>query len=116
MRLFILFFGCLFSFSIVNGQLTKGNWLMGGNASFYTYHDTYTSVDPANNTTAEYTEVSVSVDLGYFFIDKLACGLRPGFSSFKGKGTSLGGGTTNINRFFVGPFARYYFLNKEIIV
>ncbi len=98
-------------FFTAQSQLTKGNWLVGGSGSFYSYNETYTS--PTYNNTAKYTNIDVSASLGYFIIDKLAAGLRPTFSSFKGKVTSPGGGSTNSYKIAIGPFARYYFLNTE---
>lgn len=90
-------------------QLSKNTWLTGGAASFYTYHGTYTS--PTINQKNKYTNIDLSASIGYFFMDKLAGGIRPYFSSTKGE--IIGVGSTNGYRLAAGPFARYYFLNTE---
>ena len=86
------------------GQLTKGNWLVGGNANF-------SSASFSNNVAATYsqTNLQISPAAGYFFIDKLAVGLRPGYVYVK---TTLPGDANayGSNTFNIGPFIRYYFL------
>ena len=99
------------SFLTAKSQLNKGNWLVGGTGKFYSYND-YTS-SSTYNVEGKYTEIAISPSVGYFVIDKLAFGLKPTFSSLKGKVTSPGGGITNIQRYWIGPFGRYYFLEKE---
>lgn len=83
--------------------------MVGGGGSFYSYDEDYTA--PSLDVTAKYTSVDLSASVGYFIVDKLSGGLRPYFSSFKGK--SSGGGSTNSYRLAVGPFARYYFLKAD---
>jgi hypothetical protein len=110
--LFFIFL-CVFSF-YSNAQLTKNNWLVGGSGSFYYYNEDYSN--PSYNQTANYTSIDIAASVGYFFMDKLAAGLRPGFSSYKGKvvSTSAGsGGFTNSYKFSIGPFVRYYFLQED---
>lgn len=91
------------------GQLTKKNWLIGGSGNLYTYNEDYTT--PSTTITGKYTSIDLSASVGYFFLNKFSAGIRPYFSSFKGK--SSGGGQTNYYRFAIGPFARYYFLNEQ---
>lgn len=98
----------LFSSSTFS-QLDKNTWLVGGSWNFYSYNETYSS--PSTNFTSKYTNIDISASVGYFFITKLAAGLRPNFSSLKGK--SSGGAITDYYRLAIGPFARYYFLNNE---
>lgn len=43
----------------------------------------------------------------------MAFGIRPSFTSIKGKITSPGGLYTDVQRYWVGPFARYYILPAE---
>jgi len=93
------------------GQTTKGNWLVGGSGSFYSYNNQYTSAAYSNE--AEYTRIDISANVGYFVADKVAMGLRPTFTSFAGRVTSTGGGITSGQRYFFGPFGRYYFLNTD---
>lgn len=98
-------------FVTANGQITKGNWLVGGAGSFYSYNNAYTSAAYSNE--AEYTRIDIGANVGYFVADKIAFGLRPTFSSFAGRVTSTGGLSTNVQRYFLGPFSRYYFLNTD---
>jgi hypothetical protein len=92
-------------------QLTKNTWLVGGNAKFYSYNSEYSS--PTYNSTAKYTQIDLSAPIGYFVADKVAFGIKPTFSSTKGKVTSPGGLSTNVQRYWIGPYGRYYLLNKE---
>jgi len=90
-------FASLFFITLLNtaqSQLTKGNWLVGGNGKFYSYTSNYNSA--AYNSTASYTQIDLSPNVGYFVADKLAFGLRPTFSSIKGKVTTTGGLSTNV--------------------
>lgn len=91
------------------GQLTKGNWLIGGAGSFYNYNEDYRT--PTSNITSRWTSIDLSASVGYFFIEKFSAGVRPYFSSLKGE--SSGGGSTNYYRLAIGPFARYYLLQTE---
>jgi hypothetical protein len=111
MKHFFLYLLFANSILTVKCQLTKGNWLVGGTGKFYSYNDNTSS--SAYNVDAKYTDISVSPSIGYFIVDKLALGLKPTFTSIKGKVTSPGGGTTSIQRYWIGPFGRYYFLDKE---
>jgi hypothetical protein len=92
------------------GQLDKQTWLVGGSGSFYTYNENYTSQNL--NQTGKWTNIDLSVNVGYFLADKLSCGLRPSFSSYKGMWNGVQGGS-NQYHLSVGPFARYYFLKVE---
>lgn len=93
------------------GQLDQGNWLVGGSAKLYSYSNNFGST--ANSITAKYTEIDISPNVGYFLADRFVLGLRPTFSSFSGRVTSAGGGTTSVQRFWIGPFGRYYFLDSD---
>jgi hypothetical protein len=91
--------------------LAKGTWLVGGTGKFYMYNDQTSS--STFFTEAKYTQIDISPSVGYFVIDKLAFGLKPTFSSIKGKVTSSGGLSTNVQRYWIGPFGRYYFLEQD---
>ena len=105
MRLLLICFLLLPIFNATNAQLTKGNWLVGGNGSF-------SSTKYNSTVTASYnqTYIQISPSIGYFIIDKLAVGLRPGYSYSKAET-----GTNNYaqNVFNIGPFVRYYFLEPD---
>lgn len=92
-------------------QLTKNNWLIGGNGKFYSYTTNYKSATYISKT--KLTEIDISANVGYFILDKLAFGFRPTFSSVKGKVITPSEMTTNVRSIAAGPFGRYYFLEVE---
>ena len=94
-----------------DAQLTKGNWLVGGTGNFSSMKNTYSNSNYYQ--TSEVTDIRISPNIGYFVINKLAVGLRPSFSKNKAQVTTTGGLSTNVNRFEIGPFVRYYFLKDE---
>lgn len=106
-----IFLITIFCFDNSFGQITKGNWLAGGTGSLFSYNGTYRS--PNYNYDSKYTQIDLSASVGYFITDKLALGLRPVFSQFKGEITSEGGGITNMKKYGIGPFGRYYFLSVD---
>lgn len=84
---------------------------MGGTGKFYSYKSQYIST--TYNNEASYTQIDISPNIGYFVADQLAFGVRTTFSSIKGKVTTTGGGSTNTQRYLIGPFGRYYFMKPE---
>jgi len=98
---------------ISKSQLTKRSWLVGGMGKFYSYHQTHDAADAPASGIGNYIDLDVSASLGYFIANKLVMGLRPSFSWYKGSVARSGGLTTNISKFFAGPFVRYYFLEME---
>ncbi len=97
----------LFVFA-ANSQITKGNWLMGGSASFASIR--YNVLGEKTKR----TDISLAPAIGYFFADKVAGGLKLDFSLSKYGAESINGDfiyTTN-NRYVAGPFLRYYFLEE----
>lgn len=118
-KLFISFF--LFSLlQSAHSQLTKGNWLVGGNASFSSANSTYKT--PNLSQKSDELNLSLSPNVGYFLLNKFALGLTPTFSWNKSEGGDAidnngnvigSGGSSNVQRFLIGPFARYYVLSTE---
>lgn len=102
---FLLAIICLLITIKGNCQLTKGNFLIGGNASF-------SSTKFKNTLTSNYTltELNISPNIGYFFADKFAFGIRPGYSLTR---NNFGNTKSTFENFLIGPFARYYFLEKD---
>jgi hypothetical protein len=94
-RIFLI--AVLFIAFASNAQITKGNWMMGGSASFGSGYSTINGIDSTVS-----TGFSIFPDVGYFVIDKLAVGAN----------TNLQFLPSNIFYGF-GPFIRYYFLEKE---
>jgi hypothetical protein len=102
---FLLFLNICFA------QLEKNTWIIGGsgNMSFsnYTYSlGTYYSESKG-------FDLKLSPNVGYFVADKFAVGLKPFVSWYKTDVTTPGGLTANEARKGIGPFIRYYFLDKE---
>ncbi|MGN6540899.1 MAG: outer membrane beta-barrel protein [Ginsengibacter sp.] len=91
-----------FSFYHGNSQITKDNWLVGGNASF-------SQLQSASTSAAKYKQTNFQITplVGYFLKDKFAVGLNPSFTYVS---NNVGSTSTIIN---IGPFVRYYFLNPE---
>lgn len=108
------FFTLLLSLTVMTqakAQLDRGIWLAGGTGKFYWYNSQLTGA--AFATEASYTQIDLAPSVGFFLLDKFAAGIRPTFSSIKGEVTSTGGLSTNVQRYWLGPFARYYVLTKE---
>jgi hypothetical protein len=103
----------LFLFFCINvsAQLNKGTWLVGGSGSFKS--SATESYGTGYSQTSDRLEIAISPNVGYFVMDKLALGLKTSFTKHKEEVDGPGGLYTNTNRFYVGPFARYYFLEKE---
>lgn len=111
MKLFLAILAAIFITFTSKAQLAKGNWLVGGTGKFYNYQSTYSSTTYSNK--ANYTQIDLSPNIGYFIADKIAFGLRPTFSSIKGRVTTTGGLSTDVQRYWIGPFGRYYFLKPD---
>ncbi len=109
-----LFFTILLVITIsANCQLDKGYWLVGGSGSFYSYKHEFTNQPFQTITSGKLTEINLNANIGYFFIDKFVAGLRPGINSTKSHGGNSAFVWIDDVKVYVGPFARYYFLNKE---
>lgn len=110
MKLIITFL----SFFIIvnaNAQLNKDIWLVGGTGSFLSSSTEYTS--PTYSSTSKRVDISISPAVGYFIIDKLLVGIKTSYTKYKERQTNPSGFYSNINRFKVGPFGRYYLLEKD---
>ena len=86
----------LVSSNAIFAQVNKGQFLVGGNAGF----------NSSKRGDEKLTSFWVSPNAGYFFIDKLAGGLRLNFTSDKAKGAE-----DAYTSFGIAPFVRYYFLD-----
>ncbi|MBS1736192.1 MAG: hypothetical protein JSS98_06230 [Bacteroidetes bacterium] len=113
MKYFFLFSFILALSISANGQLDKNYWLVGGSGSFYSYNDDFTTTGQPT-VSGKLTDINLSANVGYFFFDKFAAGVRPGFYSIKTRiPYTQGGAQTHGTIIYVGPFIRYYLLNKE---
>jgi hypothetical protein len=98
----ILFFLIIFG-TAANSQITKGNWLLGGNINF-------SSIDYSSDLGTQTTiDFRLSGRAGYFVMDKFVCGLTPNLLFNKVEQFTRVK-TTDI---FLGVFARYYILPSE---
>jgi len=100
-----LFFAFIFVIKNVNSQITMGNWLVNGTASFSKLQSSSTAI-----TQFKQTNFQISPSLGYFLKDKLAIGLRP---SLTYGSNTVANSNTIIS---IGPFVRYYILKTHNII
>ena len=108
MKKIIALICCLFILQTIHAQVDKATWLVGGNGNFSNENN------EASAPNLKITEVHISPNIGYFFIDKLAAGLKLGYTHLK---TQVGDSDpSKFNYYNVGPFVRYYFLPSEKIV
>jgi hypothetical protein len=85
-----------------NSQITKGNWLVGGNATFSRLQNSSTASAQFKQTNFEIRPL-----LGYFLKDKFAIGIDPSL-------TFASNNILNTNTIItIGPFFRYYFLDTD---
>ena len=108
MKTKILFlFLSILAIIVANAQITKGNWMVGGSASFSSYKVVY---DRPVIATVKLTSYNVIPKIGFFPIDKLALGLNLGYSYSKqvNKDANI---NTKTESYRFGPFVRYYYLN-----
>ena len=71
----LFFFLVLATSLTLNAQITKGNWLVGGDASF----NSTTVNDSDGNETGKSNGIRIYPNIGHFFFDKFAVGLTPNF-------------------------------------
>jgi hypothetical protein len=102
MKHFLLLIALVASLSL-NAQITKNNWLVGGSAAF-----SYTRTNPEIN--GRLFEMNLSPNIGYFFWDKLAFGLRSTYN-FTRQRSDLNRSETE--RVMLAPFVRYYLLEAD---
>lgn len=94
-------------------QITKGNWLVGGNAAFS--HAKFKSPDMNlyNSTT-----VTVAPNIGYFLWDKFCSGIKISFQlnkqDYPDNSTNGSISYSSKTQFYnIGPFVRYYLLKPD---
>ncbi len=99
-----LFLSILFITSLtLNAQITKNNWMMGGDISF-SYTESKSDIGGKTFT------MKGSPNIGYFFFNKVAVGAKIDYTFSRSKFET---GTTKFDRLLASPFARYYFLEVE---
>lgn len=93
------------------GQLSKGNWLMGGNGVFSDNSYTQSTTGDKYHNSA----ISFSPGAGYFILPKFPVGIRMQLGSTRKITTTNLTGTTATEKAFlydIGPFVRYYILKE----
>lgn len=84
--------------TFVSAQIYQGQWMVGGDAGFNS--SKYGDIDETQSTTFD-----LNPDVGYFFINNLAGGLRFSLNSIKFEDEDEAESTYSL-----APFLRYYFL------
>jgi hypothetical protein len=106
MKTLTLFFFIVFTtVCTVNAQITKGNWMVGGDVAF-----SYSKSKPESTVDSKTFALNVSPNVGYFFWNKLALGGRVDYDLSHTKTDS---GNSKFDRFLISPFARYYFFEED---
>lgn len=99
----------LFFAAAAQSQITKGNWLVGGSASFSSFESKF------HNNGSDITQTGLSFQInpnvGYFFVDKLAVGILPAFGYYNPSGSN-----NNSYSYGFGPFIKYYFLKPDKLI
>ncbi|MBI1781711.1 MAG: hypothetical protein HYR66_10130 [Sphingobacteriales bacterium] len=114
MKIVILFSVATISlFFSASGQITKNNWMVGGNIGL-----AQTNYNSGVSVKYKLTTVSLSPNIGYFIWDKTSAGIKTSVLSYKTDFPNGSGGSTirySTKTYFynIGPFARYYFLNED---
>jgi len=108
MKTIKLFFATILVCSITsNAQITKGNWMMGGDANLSSSTTSLSDNSSSSNKTFSY---EISPDFGYFVFNKFAIGTKGSLNYSKSKDDNGFGVYKSYN---LGPFVRYYFLKEE---
>ena len=97
-----------------NAQITKGNFLVGGDGNFSSKKLTNNYADGTSETNS-FRSIEITPNIGYFFVNKFAAGIKLGYLGdfYKGNSSSP---EQHYNTIYTGPFLRYYFLNSEKII
>lgn len=116
MKLIKLFFiVTLFSTLSASAQLSKGNWMVGGNINF-----NYEKTERKNTNSMETVVLSnagrgvytliLQPQIGYFFVDKFVVGTGLNYTNSFLEGSKIDFSYPN---FEIAPFVRYYFLQID---
>lgn len=93
---------CVFVSLISKGQITKGNWLVGGSVSYSsTKYNSENLGEPY-----KFSTLIIKPNMGYFFADKIAAGVQTNFKRSAGEESSW-------TEFSIGPSIRYYLLKPD---
>lgn len=101
MKLILFLFVLTPSFASFS-QITKNNWLVGGSGEF--------SKIKVHDETTNYLQLSPNI--GYFFFDKFAAGLKCSYTNYFGK-TTGNIAVATARGLYIGPFTRFYLLSTD---
>jgi len=104
MKHFLIFVIIYTKSLIAIGQINKNNFIVGGNGRFNSQKETLNSVSSKS------ISINLIPDVGYFFFDKFAAGIRSHWNFTK---TAYSGSLAKSGHLGVGPFFRYYFLDNS---
>ncbi|WMI66849.1 hypothetical protein RBH94_06710 [Aestuariibaculum sp. YM273] len=111
MKTLTLFFFFVFTCSLTsNAQITKGHWMVGGDANF-NFSKTKNTSSNGFVATNKVANFRITPDIGYLLYDKFTIGLSP-FLAF----SNPEGANNNSTSYGIGPFVRYYFLKTDNII
>jgi len=105
MKTIKLFFITTILFTLsAHSQITKGNWMVGGDGFFENTNVKNSEGEELQSS----TQIIIQPNIGYFIYDNFATGLtaRYGYNKTKGVSSSSSG-------FGLGPYIRYYFLKPD---
>lgn len=103
----------IFATTSAFAQISKGNILAGGGATFTSSRHEIDNYALTNlPVTATESSLTVSLNGGYFLVDKLAVGLRLGVDRVA-EDISINSYSYENTTSQWGPFVRYYFLHKS---
>jgi hypothetical protein len=97
MKKFLLFILLVTTTFIANAQINKNNWMVGGSFAFSSSE----VMDITTKTTL------FSPNLGYFFLDKFAGGVKGNLSALKMEDEDV------MSTAMFGPYVRYYLLKND---
>lgn len=107
MKTLLIFFVLICSIPL-SAQITKENWLVGGNLGF---NKSSSQVTRTNySTEVENYQINLDTNIGYFPLDKFAVGFAPYFRY------NIPVNGINSYSFLFGPFIRYYFLESDNLI
>lgn len=114
MKKLALIFLITFFTIITNAQITKGNWLVGGNAGFNYSKNESVNKNPSGTTTNYNLEgiynISIEPNVGYFIFNNLAIGSKFFYGNAFYEGQKLSSENMRVG---FGPFVRYYFMKSD---
>jgi hypothetical protein len=89
----------------ITAQISQGNWLAGGNASF-----SYAESKSGSTNPYKAFMIDLAPNVGYFIIDQLALGTKVNYRRNQSESNESNNTFESLN---ISPFARYYIFESE---